>query len=99
MIDGYNATVFAYGQTASGKTHTMRGQVHTLPGSTEEEQGIIPLAVHDLMGQVAKLSSEREFVVRVSYLEVGAGATRLVRGGTWEEALPRRWEAVRAPLR
>lgn len=33
-------TVFAYGQTNSGKTHTMRGSA--------TEPGVIPLAVHDL---------------------------------------------------
>lgn len=33
-------TVFAYGQTSSGKTHTMRGSA--------SEPGVIPLAVHDL---------------------------------------------------
>ena len=33
-------TVFAYGQTNSGKTHTMRGSA--------AEHGVIPLAVHDL---------------------------------------------------
>ena len=32
----FNGTVFAYGQTASGKTHTMQG--------TAAEPGIIPLA-------------------------------------------------------
>jgi len=37
LIEG---TVFAYGQTNSGKTYTMRG--------TKAEPGVIPLAVHDL---------------------------------------------------
>lgn len=37
---GINGTIFAYGQTSSGKTHTMIG--------TPEEPGIIPLAVNDI---------------------------------------------------
>lgn len=40
MLEGFNGTVFAYGQTSSGKTHTMKG--------CESEPGIIPLAVHDI---------------------------------------------------
>jgi centromeric protein E len=43
--EGYNGTVFAYGQTSSGKTHTMRG--HT------DEAGIIPLAVADLFDEIS----------------------------------------------
>ncbi|KAK4485521.1 hypothetical protein RD792_008163 [Penstemon davidsonii] len=39
-VRGFNGTVFAYGQTSSGKTHTMRG--------SSSELGVIPLAVHDL---------------------------------------------------
>lgn len=42
-------TVFAYGQTNSGKTHTMRGS-----GS---EPGIIPLSVHDLFQSIREVSS------------------------------------------
>ena len=37
VVSGFNSTVFAYGQTSSGKTHTMKG--------TADEPGIIPLAV------------------------------------------------------
>ena len=40
-------TVFAYGQTNSGKTHTMRGSA--------TEPGIIPLAVHDLFDIIQKV--------------------------------------------
>ena len=37
-MQGFNSTIFAYGQTASGKTHTMMG-----PDNSEEDPGIIPL--------------------------------------------------------
>jgi len=37
VLMGYNGTIFAYGQTSSGKTHTMFGDIHT-----PELRGIIP---------------------------------------------------------
>ncbi len=61
VIAGFNGTVFAYGQTSSGKTFTMRG--------SEEEQGIIPLAVADIFRLIEE-HQEREFLLRVSYMEV-----------------------------
>ncbi|KAJ8378217.1 hypothetical protein AAFF_G00245050 [Aldrovandia affinis] len=45
-FEGYNATVFAYGQTGSGKTYTM-GTGFDM-NVLEEEQGIVPRAVHQL---------------------------------------------------
>ena len=61
VVGGFNSTVFAYGQTSSGKTHTMRG--------TDEEPGIIPLAVGEIFDHIGK-TQEREFLLRVSYMEV-----------------------------
>ena len=61
VLNGFNGTVFAYGQTSSGKTHTMQGSA--------EEPGIIPLAVHDVFDSIDR-SEGREFLVRVSYLEI-----------------------------
>lgn len=37
VLDGYNGTIFAYGQTGCGKTHTMMGS-----SESEESKGIIP---------------------------------------------------------
>jgi len=62
VIGGFNGTVFAYGQTSSGKTHTMHG--------TKEELGVIPLAVRDVFDAVRRHGSDREFLIRVSYLEI-----------------------------
>ena len=62
VLDGFNGTVFAYGQTSSGKTHTMHGDMDTEPG-------IVPLAVRDVFDSIEKCP-EREFRVRVSYLEI-----------------------------
>ena len=61
-MNGYNGTIFAYGQTASGKTYTMKGEGKKNPG-------IIPLAIHDVF-RFIKQTKDREFVLRVSYLEI-----------------------------
>ncbi|OAW00235.1 hypothetical protein PTTG_01565 [Puccinia triticina 1-1 BBBD Race 1] len=58
---GYDATIFAYGQTASGKTHTLTGSFH--------QPGIIPLSVQEIFTFI-RSHPEREFLLRVSYLEV-----------------------------
>jgi hypothetical protein len=60
-ICSIEGTVFAYGQTNSGKTHTMRG--------SPIEPGVIPLAVHDLFDTIYQDAS-REFLLRMSYLEI-----------------------------
>ncbi|EFN84609.1 Centromeric protein E [Harpegnathos saltator] len=60
-VSGFNGTVFAYGQTSSGKTYTMMG--------TEEENGIIPLAIKRMFDAIAN-TPRREFLLRVSYLEI-----------------------------
>nr|XP_045084866.1 kinesin-like protein KIN-7I isoform X2 [Aegilops tauschii subsp. strangulata] len=60
-VQGFNGTVFAYGQTNSGKTYTMRGSAN--------EPGIIPLAVHDLFRTIQQ-HMDREFLVRMSYMEI-----------------------------
>lgn len=61
-MKGFNGTVFAYGQTSSGKTHTMHG--------TADEPGVIPLAVRDVFDAVRRQGSDRDFFIRVSYLEI-----------------------------
>ncbi|XP_057788468.1 kinesin-like protein KIN-7D, mitochondrial isoform X1 [Salvia miltiorrhiza] len=60
-MDGINGTVFAYGVTSSGKTHTMHGD-HDSPG-------IIPLAIKDVFS-IIQDTPGREFLLRVSYLEI-----------------------------
>ncbi|OUS46943.1 P-loop containing nucleoside triphosphate hydrolase protein [Ostreococcus tauri] len=62
VMKGFNGTVFAYGQTSSGKTHTMHG--------TADEPGVIPLAVRDVFDAVRRQGSDRDFFIRVSYLEI-----------------------------
>ncbi|KAL2318095.1 hypothetical protein Fmac_031971 [Flemingia macrophylla] len=60
-VRGFNGTVFAYGQTNSGKTYTMRG--------SKAEPGVIPLAVRDLF-QIIQQDVDREFLLRMSYMEI-----------------------------
>ncbi|XP_077231157.1 kinesin-like protein KIN-7D, mitochondrial isoform X2 [Tasmannia lanceolata] len=60
-MEGVNGTVFAYGVTSSGKTHTMHGD-HQSPG-------IIPLAIKDVFS-IIQDTPGREFLLRVSYLEI-----------------------------
>ncbi|KAM7262604.1 hypothetical protein ACFE04_000287 [Oxalis oulophora] len=60
-MDGINGTVFAYGVTSSGKTHTMHGDQIT--------PGIIPLAIKDVFNMIQDTPG-REFLLRVSYLEI-----------------------------
>lgn len=65
VVNGFNGTVFAYGQTSSGKTHTMRGSA--------QEPGIIQSAVEEAFALIAA-TTDREFLIRVSYMEVRAAA-------------------------
>lgn len=60
-MEGVNGTVFAYGVTSSGKTHTMHGD--------QRSPGIIPLAVKDAFSIIQE-TPNREFLLRVSYLEI-----------------------------
>ncbi|KAM6992315.1 centromere-associated protein E [Tautogolabrus adspersus] len=60
-VNGYNGTIFAYGQTSSGKTFTMMGSNGT--------PGVIPLAVEDVF-QTIKNCPKKEFLLRVSYMEI-----------------------------
>ncbi|XP_064408484.1 centromere-associated protein E [Latimeria chalumnae] len=60
-IHGYNGTIFAYGQTSSGKTYTMMG--------TEVSLGVIPQAIHDVFKITSQITS-REFLLCVSYMEI-----------------------------
>lgn len=62
IIDGFNATVFAYGATGAGKTYTMIG--------TPENPGNMYLTIKDLFEQVQKTQSEKKYQIKVSFLEI-----------------------------
>ncbi|XP_020570233.1 centromere-associated protein E isoform X4 [Oryzias latipes] len=60
-VGGYNGTIFAYGQTCSGKTFTMMGSDHA--------PGVIPLAMEDVFQTITTFPN-KEFLLRVSYMEI-----------------------------
>ncbi|MCO5605302.1 hypothetical protein L7F22_059484 [Adiantum nelumboides] len=60
-LHGFNGTVFAYGQTSSGKTYTMRG--------SKMDLGLIGLAVHEVFSHIQTMT-KREFLIRISYMEI-----------------------------
>ena len=63
-MEGYHASVFAYGQTATGKTFTMTGG-----GSGRE--GIIQMSIRDCFDYIQSQKSEtREYLLRVSFMEI-----------------------------
>ena len=62
-LEGFNCTIFAYGQTGTGKTHTMEGDIHS-----EENAGIVPRSVRTILEQLE--ASGSEFTIRVSFLEL-----------------------------
>ncbi|KAM4025835.1 kinesin-like protein KIF22 isoform 2-T2 [Anomaloglossus baeobatrachus] len=64
LLVGQNASVFAYGPTGAGKTHTMLGN--------PQQPGIIPRAVRDLL-QMTRGTEEEEnwsFSITMSYVEI-----------------------------
>ncbi|GMH91959.1 hypothetical protein TL16_g12208 [Triparma laevis f. inornata] len=63
-LSGYNGTIFAYGQTGCGKTHTMQG----LP-SPDSLRGVIPRSF-DHIFEAIRIAEGMEFLVRCSYLEI-----------------------------
>ncbi|KAG7487476.1 hypothetical protein MATL_G00023940 [Megalops atlanticus] len=65
VLEGYNGTIFAYGQTSSGKTHTMEGNLHDPDG-----MGIIPRIVQDIFNYIYSMDENLEFHIKVSYFEI-----------------------------
>ena len=66
VLDGFNGTIFAYGQTSSGKTHTMQG-----PSIDDVEmQGIVPRMVRTVFNRIETANENMEFSVKVSMCEI-----------------------------
>ncbi|XP_026022552.1 kinesin heavy chain isoform X4 [Astatotilapia calliptera] len=65
VLGGYNGTIFAYGQTSSGKTHTMEGNLHDHQG-----MGIIPRIAEDIFEHIFAMDENLEFHIKVSYFEI-----------------------------
>lgn len=68
MLAGYNCTIFAYGQTGTGKTYTMSGDMSDTLGLISDSAGIIPRVLNSLF---AKLDAdEAESSVKCSFIEL-----------------------------
>jgi len=66
VMDGYNATLLAYGQTGTGKTYTMEGFSYE---ANSPSRGILPRALEDVF-KFIQSDSGAKFNVRVSYLQI-----------------------------
>ncbi|XP_054162746.1 kinesin-like protein KIF3B [Oppia nitens] len=61
VLEGFNGTVFAYGQTGTGKTYTMEGD--------PQRPGVIPNSFEQIFNCIAR-SQNQQYLVRSSYLEI-----------------------------
>lgn len=68
VVAGLNGTIFAYGQTSSGKTYTMQGSGSIKEGSLGSG-GIVHMAAQDIFNNISK-AQDRIFLVRASFLEI-----------------------------
>uniref|UniRef100_A0A3B4BIS3 Kinesin-like protein n=1 Tax=Periophthalmus magnuspinnatus TaxID=409849 RepID=A0A3B4BIS3_9GOBI len=62
VMNGFNCTVFAYGATGAGKTHTMLG--------SQNNPGVMYRTMKELFKRMDEAKEEKEFAVAFSYLEV-----------------------------
>ncbi|KAK5954323.1 hypothetical protein OHC33_004896 [Knufia fluminis] len=66
VMNGYNGTVFAYGQTGAGKSYTMMGDM-----TDPEKKGIIPRIVEQIFDAILVYGSESiEYTVQIAYMEI-----------------------------
>ncbi|SNX87707.1 related to KIP1 - kinesin-related protein [Melanopsichium pennsylvanicum] len=68
VMSGYNCTIFAYGQTGTGKTHTMEGDLTSQMGTYSSEAGIIPRSLYRLF-HTLELSKE-DYSVKATFIEL-----------------------------
>lgn len=61
VLEGYNSTIFAYGPTGAGKTHTMFGE--------NERLGLIQLSIFDLFDKLS-IKHDRKYTIQLSYIEI-----------------------------
>jgi len=62
VLNGYNACMFAYGTTGTGKTYTMLGY--------QEVPGIMVLTIKDMFETIKNTYHDREFSIIISYVEI-----------------------------
>ena len=59
----YVGTIFAYGQTGTGKTYTMEGE-----RDEPEKRGIVPNSFAHIFGHIAKCGGEVQYVSYITYI-------------------------------
>ena len=64
VLDGFNGTIFAYGQTGTGKTYTMEGLKND-----HDRRGVIPRSFEHIFNHIGR-SENMQYLVRASYLEI-----------------------------
>lgn len=64
VLQGFNGTLFAYGQTGTGKTYTMQGA-----WADPEKRGVIPNSFEHIFTHISR-SQNQQYLVRASYLEI-----------------------------
>ncbi|XP_026564325.1 kinesin-like protein KIF3C isoform X2 [Pseudonaja textilis] len=64
VLQGFNGTIFAYGQTGTGKTYTMQGI-----WADPEKRGVIPISFEHIFTHISR-SQNQQYLVRASYLEI-----------------------------
>ncbi|XP_078445382.1 ATP binding microtubule motor family protein [Wolffia australiana] len=67
-LEGFNCTVFAYGQTGTGKTYTMEGDIRSKVGELSVEAGIIPRAVRQIFDTLD--AQKADYSLKVTFLEL-----------------------------
>ena len=68
VLEGYNSTIFAYGQTGTGKTFTMEGFTYD---QYDENRGIIPRTIEDIFTYIESNSNkDTKFIIRAAYLQI-----------------------------
>lgn len=68
VFEGYNATMLAYGQTGTGKTHTMEGFKYN---GNDPQRGIVPRAMEEIFRYIQMQQNQNTtFMVRASYLQI-----------------------------
>ncbi|KAJ6895398.1 kinesin-like protein KIN-5D [Populus alba x Populus x berolinensis] len=68
VLEGYNCTIFAYGQTGTGKTYTMEGGARKKNGEFPSDAGVIPRAVKQIFEILE--AQNAEYNMKVTFLEL-----------------------------
>jgi len=69
VLEGFNCTIFAYGQTGTGKTHTMTGDINDA-AAIAEGAGVIPRAVGQIFNHLESIGGASEYTVKCCFLEL-----------------------------